>query len=144
MLRRVALLLAICMATLAALGELAPEVYAALRREAPEVLYVEVIGVDVDRDLHKPPGCGFWELEVERHVTVQAKVLRVVRSRTGVRAGRRLSVRYRSLRRCSGFSGPRSIPVLDEGTKTYAYLTKVGRRFSPAARGASFATDLRE
>jgi hypothetical protein len=122
-------------------GEIAPEVYKAMQQAAPEVLYVEVTDVDVDRDLHKPSGCGFFEFEVERNVTLQAKVLRVVRSRSGVRPGAVITVPYQSVRRCSGFTGPRPIPLLTEGTKTYAYLTAAGRSFAPAALGASFSPE---
>jgi hypothetical protein len=132
------LLFALCIAA-PLLGDVAPEVYQAMQRAAPEVLYVEVTDVDIDRDLHKPSGCGFFEFEVERRVVVQAKVLRVVRSRTGVRPGTTIGVTYTSLRRCSGFNGARSIPVLKEGMKTYAYLTSAKRGFEPAAQGASFS-----
>jgi hypothetical protein len=131
-------LFAMWIAAAVAFGELAPEVYQAMQRAAPEVLYVEVLDVDIDRKLHKPSGCGFFEFEVERNVTMQVKVLRVVRSRTGVRPGTVITVPYQSIRQCSGFSGARPIPLLEEGTKTYAYLTAGRRGFGPAARGASF------
>jgi hypothetical protein len=137
MLRRI-ILFAMGIAAPLAFGELAPEVYRAMQREAPEVLYVEVLDVDIDRELHKPPGCGFFDFEIVRNVVMQAKVLRVVRSRAGVRPGATIGVTYASVRRCSGFVGPRSIPVLDEGTKTYAYLASAKRGFEPAALGASF------
>lgn len=137
MLRRMTLF-AMWIAAPLAFGELAPEVYQAMQRAAPEVLYVEVTDVDVDRELHKPDGCGFFEFEVERNVVVRAKVLRVVRSRSGVRPGTVITVPYQSIRRCSGFNGARPIPLLEEGTKTYAYLTAARRGFEPAARGASF------
>ena len=151
MFQRLALVM-LCIAAPLVLGELAPEVYQAMQRAAPEVLYIEVTDVDIDRDLHKPSGCGFFEFEVERKVVVQAKVLRVVRSqakvlrvvrsRTGVRPGTTIGVTYTSLRQCSGFNGARPIPVLEEGMKTYAYLTRAKRGFEPAARGASFSADL--
>ncbi|HEX6095288.1 MAG TPA: hypothetical protein VF432_03105 [Thermoanaerobaculia bacterium] len=127
-----------------ALGELAPEVYKAMQQAAPEVLYLEVTEVDIDRDFHKPSGCGFFEFEVLRNVTAKAKVLRVVRSRSGVRPGAVITVPYQSLRQCSGFSGARPIPLLEEGMKTYAYLTAARRGFEPAARGASFSPERGE
>ncbi len=137
MFQRLALVV-VCIAAPLIFGEIAPEVYQAMQRAAPEVLYIEVTDVDIDRDLHKPSGCRFFELEVERKVVAQAKVLRVVRSRTGVRPGTTISVTYTSLRQCSGFTGPRPIPVLEEGKKTYAYLASAKRGFEPAALGASF------
>jgi hypothetical protein len=135
----VALLLA---ASAALLGELAPEVYQEMQRNAPELLQLEVTSVDVDRELRKPRGCPFFEFEVERHVTVDAKVLAVVRSRTGVRPGAVIRIAYTSTRRCSGWNGAGPIPVLAKKARVYAYLAKAEEGFAPAAWGASF-TDRR-
>lgn len=122
----------------AALGELAPEVYRAMQQASPELLHLEILSVEIDRDFHKPDGCGFFEFEIERNVVVKAKVLSVIRSRAGVRPSAVLEIEYTSVKRCSGFSGPRSIPVLSEKDRVCAYLEKTSRGFAPAARGASF------
>ena|ERR671924_119259 len=82
-----------------AFAELPPEVYLAMQQASPEVLHIEILSVDIDRDFHKPDGC---------------------------------------VRHCEGFVGPRSIPLLYEKDRVYAYLTKTNRGFEPAARGASF------
>lgn len=124
-----------------AMGELAPEVYRALQRDAPELLQIEVTDVEIDREFRKPRGCGFFDFEVVRDVTAKAKVVKVIRSRAGVRPGATIDIRYASLSPCEGWVGPRPIPVLDEGTRVYAYLVHTGRRFAPAARGASFVAE---
>lgn len=125
-----------------ALGELAPEVYLALQRDAPELVQLEIVDVEIDRELKKPRGCGFFEFEVVRHVTAKAKVMKVIRSRSGVKPGATIEVRYVSLKQCEGWTGARPIPLLDEDTRVYAWLVYTGRRFAPAARGASFAAEL--
>ena len=125
-----------------AFAELAPEVYRAMQQQAPELLYVEVTDVDIDRDFRKPSGCGFFEFEITRNVVLQAKVLRVMRSASNVKPGTMISVRYASLKQCEGWVGARPIPLLDEDQKVYAYLSRAERGFVPAARGASFASDL--
>ncbi|HYI08054.1 MAG TPA: hypothetical protein VEK57_03190 [Thermoanaerobaculia bacterium] len=122
-------------------AELAPEVYEEMQREAPEVLQVEITSVEVDREFRKPSGCRFFEVEISRHVTAKAKVVAVTRSRTGVRPGTAIEIPYISVRRCSGFTGPRPIPLLSKGEKVYAYLAKGDRGFEPAARGASFSAE---
>ena len=121
-----------------ALGELAPEVYQAMQQAAPEVLQLEILSVEIDRDFHKPDGCGFFEFEITRNVVVEAKVLSVVRSRIGIRPGAVLRIPYTSVKRCEGFSGPRSLLLLSEKDRVYAYLAKTERGLAPAARGASF------
>lgn len=134
-LRPLALLLVLA---LPAFAELPPEVYLAMQQASPEVLHIEILSVDIDRDFHKPDGCGFFEFEIDRNLTVKAKVLSVIRSRSGVRPGAMLEIKYTSVRRCEGFTGPRSIPLLYEKDRVFAYLTKTNRGFEPAARGASF------
>lgn len=132
------ILAVVLLAALPAVAELAPEVYAALQQKAPEVLSLQVVEVKIDRDWHKPDGCGFFEFEVERDVVVQARVLAVTRSESGLRPGTVIQIPYESIRRCSGYSGARSIPLLEEEEKVVAYLAKNGRYYAPAARGASF------
>jgi hypothetical protein len=125
----------------AVLAELSPDVYRDLQRKAPEVLYVQVSSVDVHRRFAKPSGCPFFDFEVIRDVKVDARVLRVARSATGVRAGDVIEIDYSSVSRCSGWSGPRSIQMLRNGDRVYAFLAGRDRTagFEPAARGATFS-----
>jgi hypothetical protein len=122
----------------AALGELSPEVYKDLQRKSPEVLYIQISAVDVHRRFAKPSGCEFFDFEVIREVRVEARVLRVVRSESYVRVGDIIAIGYSSINRCSGWSGPRSIQMLRNGDRVYAFLVRRGTSFEPAARGATF------
>ena len=121
-------------------AELPPDVYKDLQSKAPEVLVIQVLSVHVHRRYAKPAGCGFFVFEVIREVRVEARVLRVVRSETGTRAGDVVEVEYSSINRCSGWDGPRSIQMLVEGDRVNAFLARRGRTvtFEPAARGATF------
>jgi hypothetical protein len=127
-----------------ALAELSPEVYKDLQRKSPEVLYIQVSAVDVHRRFAKPSGCEFFDFEVIREVRVEARVLRVIRSASNVRPGDVIEIGYSSINRCSGWSGPRSIQMLRNGHRVYAFLARRGRTvsFEPAARGATFSSAL--
>jgi len=125
----------------AVLAELSPEVYKDMQRKAPEALYIQVSSVDVHRRFAKPSGCSFFDFEVIREVRVEARVLRVARSESRVRTGDVIGIGYSSISRCSGWSGPRSIQLLRNGGRVYAFLARNGRTasFEPAARGATFS-----
>jgi hypothetical protein len=127
-----------------AFAELSPEVYKDLQRKSPEVLYTQVSAVDIHRRFAKPSSCEFFDFEVIRKVRVEARVLRVVRSESHVRAGDVIEIGYSSTNRCSGWSGPRSISMLRNGDRVYAFLARRGRTasFEPAARGATFSAAL--
>lgn len=128
----------------AVLAELPPDVYKDLQRQASEVLYIQVSSVDVHRRFAKPSGCSFFDFEVIRDVKVEARVLRVVRSETGVHTGDIIEIEHSSISRCSGWSGPRSIQMLRNGDRVYAFLARRGHSasFEPAARGATFSDGL--
>jgi hypothetical protein len=140
MIRR-CLVIAILLIATAVMAELSPEVYRDLQRKSPEVLYIQVSAVDVHRRFAKPSGCEFFDFEVIREVRVQARVLRVIRSESHVRAGDVIEIGYSSINRCSGWSGPRSVPMLRNGDHVYAFLVRRGHAasFEPAARGATFS-----
>jgi hypothetical protein len=129
-------------AALNAFAELPPEVYRELQQKSPELVQIVVTDAEIDRDFHKPRGCGFFEFEIERHVVVKARVTSVVRSASGLRPGMAIEIRYSSTRHCEGWAGPRPIPVLDEDQRVFAYLRKAGSGYVPAARGASFEAGL--
>ena len=139
--RSIAIAILLIVAT-SVLADLSPDVYKDLQRKAPEVLYIQVSSVDVHRTFAKPSRCSFFDFEVIREVRVAARVLRVVRSGTGIRAGDVIEIGYSSVSSCSGVNGPRSIPVLRNGDRIYAFLARRGRTpvFEPAARGATFSS----
>ena len=128
----------------AVLAELPPDVYKDMQRRAPEVLYIQVSSVHVHRSFTKPAGCGFFDFEVIREVKAEARVLRVIRSETGLHAGDIIQIEYSSISRCSGWDGPRSIQMLASGDRVYAFLARRGRTasFEPAARGATFSAAM--
>jgi hypothetical protein len=128
----------------AVLAELSPDVYRDLQRKASEVLYIQVSSVAVHRRFAKPSGCPFFDFEVIREVRVEARVIRVARSESCVRAGDVIEIEYSSISRCSGWSGPRSIQMLRSGDRVYAFLARRGRTasFEAAARGATFSAAM--
>ena len=130
--------------TTAVLADLSPDVYKDLQRKAPEVLYIQVSSVNVHRRFAKPSSCSFFDFEVIREVKVEARVIRIVRSGTGIRAGDVIEIDYLSISSCSGVNGPRSIPMLRNGDRVYAFLARRGRTksFEPAARGATFSGSI--
>jgi hypothetical protein len=142
--RKRSIAIAILMIATAVLAELPPDVYKDLQEKAPEILYIQVSGVDVHRSFAKPPGCSFFDFEVIRDVKVHALVVRVVRSQTGVHQGDTVDIEYSSINRCSDWNGPRSIEMLQKGHRVYAFLARHGRTsfFEPAARGATFSNAL--
>jgi hypothetical protein len=130
----------------AVLAELSPDVYKDMQLKAPEVLQIQISSIDVHRRFAKPSGCPFFDFEVIRAVNVEARVLRVVRSETGVHAGDAIDIDYSSVSRCSSWSGPRSIEMLHNGDRVFAFVARRGHTafFEPAARGATFAAAMPE
>jgi len=128
----------------AVLADLSPDVYKDLQRKAPEILEIRVTSVDVHRHFAKPSSCSFFDFEVIRNVKVEARVVRVIRSASGVHAGDVIEIEYSSISRCSDWNGPRSIPLLQSGDQRYAFLSRRGRTtvFDPAARGATFSVTM--
>lgn len=143
--RRVAIAVFLILAT-AVLADLSPDVYKNLQKTAPEILSIRVSSVDVHRTFAKPSSCSFFDFEVIRDVKLEARVVRVVRSETGVHASDVIEIEYSSISRCSGWNGPRSIPLLRKGDQVYAFVARRGRTtsFEPAARGATFSVSLPE
>ena len=125
----------------AVLGDLSPDIYKELQRNAPDALYIEVVSVGVHRSFAKPAGCSFFDFEVIRNVKVEARVVRVVRSASGVHPDDVIEIEYSSIARCFDWNGPRSVQLLRKGDLMYAFLARRGRTasFDPAARGATFS-----
>lgn len=119
-------------------ADLAPDVYKHMQAASPEALVVRVITVDVRRSFDQPPSCAWYQLELVRQVRAEAVVERVIRSKSGVHAGDMIKIEYPAKRPCSGYDGPRPIPLVEEEEHVTAYLRKNRDSFIPAARGASF------
>jgi hypothetical protein len=126
------------------LADLSPDVYKELQQNAPDAFYIQVVSVDVHRSFAKPAGCSLFDFEIIRNVNVYARVVRVVRSASGVHPDDVIEIEYSSIGRCSDWNGPRSIQLLRKGDLVYAFLTRRGRTasFDPAARGATFSATL--
>src|SRR3954447_17816076 len=88
----------------AVLGDLSPDVYKELQRNAPEALSIQVLSVDVHRSFAKPAGCSLFDFEVVRSVKVEARVVRVIRWATGVHSDDVIEIEYSSISRCSDWN----------------------------------------
>lgn len=124
MMKRLAALL--CLMTVAGLtyAELPPGSYDKLRAEADDALVIQVTGVNVDTK------------STAREVTVQAKVLGVERSKSGLKKGDNITFNYRIS--TVQVPGPRPIPLLVKGDVYPAFLKTMGKSLEPAAYGESF------
>ncbi len=115
----------------AASAEIQPKYYAQMQASAPEVIYLDVKDVDLEWCLIS---CE------SRDVVVQATVVSVERSATGLKTGQAIVVKYVHFSPSGGWVGPRPTPVLQKG-KTVAYLSRAAAgHYEPAARGYSFDT----
>ena len=126
----VALLMSFCPV---ARAELPPWAYENYQREAPEALVIKVLSVKA----RETKGPNLERVEVE----AEAQVERVVRSRTGLVAGKTIRIAYvREFVTSPGGVGPSSLPVLKEGEVCPAYLARSegSASYAPAARGYSF------
>lgn len=111
-------------------AELPPYVYENLQKNAPEALTITVTKVQTS-----------LSSLTEKKVTVEARVLRVKHSRSGLKKGDSLTIVYYSVFwRPSGWVGPSSLPVLEEKHMYQAFLRKDERTnyYYPDARGKSF------
>ena len=106
---------------------LSPEAYRRSQDDAPEKLVVAVLHVSVNKD------------EREQYVTAKAIVLWVRESRSRLKRGQRITIRYTSRIRhpLDKDGGGSPIPILSKG-KTGAFLRKRRDIYQPAARHLSF------
>ncbi len=111
-------------------AELPPSVYEKMQSEAPEVLRVHVLRVDVqptsDAAVHE--------------VTMLAEAVKVGRSKTKLKPGDMLTIKYRVTTHESGWVGPGEVPILKDDLETVAYLAPVAgvQEYAPAAGAMSF------
>jgi hypothetical protein len=109
-------------------AELPPGSYDTLRIEAQEALIIETASVT-----SRPLKDGRIE------VMVTARVMAVERSKSGLKKGGTISIRYDTYNQGAAPPGPRQLPVLKKGEFYPAFLNASGDRgFSPAAYGESF------
>ena len=111
-------------------AELPPSAYEKMQSQAPEVLRVNVLRVEVEPT----------EQENVREVTMLAEALKVGRSKTKVQPGDMITIKYRVTRHDPGWAGPGEVPILEEKTETLAYLapTSAVEEYAPAAGVMSF------
>lgn len=114
-------------------AELSPDSYARLQKEAPEDLTIEVLAVTTTRT-------DYPDL-ADVAVDVEAKVKAVQRSKSDVKTGSVIRIRYHhTIYKKAPPIGPGEIPIIEVG-KTYpAFLERAEKAtfFEPAARGCSF------
>lgn len=110
-------------------AELPPGSYNALRVEAEEALIVEIETVS-----SKEGQNGRLD------VVLTAKVIGVERTKTSLKKGGKITIRYRTLdpAKKQPFTGPRQLPVLKKGEVYPAFLNAKDGAFEPAAYGESF------
>jgi len=132
--RRTSLFIFLMLAASSTVGraELPPYVYKERQQKAPESLVIKVRSVKT-RETDEPR-------RVRVDVEVEARVERVVRSKTGLRVGDAIRISYVHSRHKEPIAGPSEVPILEEGEEYPAYLSRDGRakRYVPAAGGYSF------
>lgn len=104
-------------------AELPAAAYDSLRKEANEALIIEVTNVQTNND-------GSTTL-----VRLQANILHVERSRTGLKKGEVVTIEYAHT---PGRIGPRPVPVLEKGVYPAFLHRGNGSSLNPAAHGLSF------
>ena len=111
-------------------AELPPQVYEDLKAKAPEVLEVEITRVA----LNKRDGENLRDISV----FADAKVKNVTRSKSGVKVGDVISLRYMTFEVITdGWAGPSPIAQVEAGKTYRVWFKKAGRYFYDAARGRS-------
>ncbi len=120
----------IMMTSLYLSGEIQLKYYIEDQQKSPEVLTIKV--TDVSKDF-----CFFCDT---RRITIEAKILEVDRSSSGLVKGDKITVIYDHFIPSGDWAGPRPIPLLQEGMIYPAFLKKNAQNnfYYPAARGYSF------
>lgn len=115
-------------------AELPPEVYEEMQGKASEALKIRVNKVSSER-------LGLLDFSGDRRQTVEATVISVTRTRSGLKAGDVIVIRYIARNPDEKMAGPSPIPRLKEGKEYPAWLSwaKAGH-YETAARGYSFST----
>ena len=116
--------------------EMPPSAYISLQHDAPEALDVEIISAQQTKSETKEA--------FVTSVILQAKVLKVKRTATQLKAGANITINYDHREsKIPGWVGPSEIPILAKGDKCPAYLKQMSGTpavYQPAARGYTFET----
>ena len=111
-------------------AELPPQVYEELKAKAPEILEVEITRVAIN----KRDGENLRDISV----FANARVKKVIRSKSGVKVGDQISLRYMTFEVIKlGFVGPGPIAQVAKGKTYRIWFKKAGSNFYDAARGRS-------
>ena len=130
--------LAVALTTPLGLAALAPTPYDSDPIEdAPEAVAITVlsVGLKEKRRAVEPGGTS-----VLYDVAIKARVTKVVRSASGLVPGAVIPIRYESWKHTEPVMGPAELFVLKKGESWYAYLSRDGSEYSPAAGAASFSS----
>lgn len=126
------MLVALAASGMTAHAELPPSAYEQLQSAAPEALQIKV-----DQVSSKAPGLFDRSKRIE---TVQATILKVIRSKSGAKNGDKIVVRYERIIPRGGWAGPSPAPQLEQGKEYPAYLEKAADgTFGLGAKGKSFS-----
>jgi hypothetical protein len=115
-------------------AELPPSAYKQMQQKAPEVLVIKVDTVQT-KILEQP------KRKLIR-VSAQAQVREVFRSKTGLKPGAVIRIRYEHSQFKTPMPGPSQIPILKPGEVFPAYLIRDQNKkeYLPTAGGYSFNT----
>lgn len=124
MITRITTVLVVLTFSTLAHAEPPPGTYDRLRTSAEEAVTIQVTSVKETAD------------EKANEVIVEAKVLGVERSKSGLKKGDAVTITYSIPKVLK--PGPTLVPILDKESVYPAFLNKQGKVFSPAAAGSSF------
>lgn len=115
-------------------AEIAPEYYAAWQSQAPEEILIRVQRVQT-------PLISFSRT---KPVTLNAEVISVTRSQSGLQPGDRITIKYEHFSPPRSWVGARPLPLLQRGKEYPAFLQWSGEEnaYLPAAQGASFQAKI--
>jgi hypothetical protein len=112
-------------------AELALRVYREMQKKAPEFLQIKVTGVKTETTKK--------EALTIVHVAVEAKVVKVERSETGLKKGDAIRIVYIRTIRKRPIIGPSQVPLVTKGEEYPAFLKRRdGKTYAPAAGGKTF------
>lgn len=112
-------------------AELPPTAYRAMQRKAPEVVTIRVLAV------HQNTTKESWGDRI--HVTLTARVLKVTRTKSGLKPRQTITIRYTNDHYTLPMAGPSQTPILKARQTCPAYLSQIKRTtYAPVAGGYSF------
>ena len=115
----------------ASYAALPPAAYQAWQKEAPEYVAIKVRSVKTSETDERD--------SVKVAVTAEVQVKQVRRSRSGLKVGDVIVIRYERQTFKKPMPGPASVPLLVKGQDCPAYLKKLSKGYEPAAGAYSFS-----